>query len=116
MPTRSPASLGSRRWTFTETRIISARACAIEDAAHALRGHLNVVDIQAVGVLATIEPAPASGKPGQRGAAAGAHCYADDVLIRAFGDTLVVSPPLTIVLGLVQDLFETIGASIAAAA
>ena len=95
---------------------IFAQARAIEPviahAAHALRGLPGVIDIRTIGVLAAIELRPAAGAPGRRGAAVAAYCAEHDALIRASGDTLVLSPPLTISPDLVQTLFELIGAGI----
>ena len=106
--------LGSRRWAFTRTRIISTRACASEGAAYA---YANIPTSSTSGRSAfwlpsSVRPPPASlaSAVWQR-----AHCCADDILIRAFGDTLVVLP-LTLVFRLVQGPFETIGDSVAATA
>ena len=56
----------------------------------------HVVDIRSIGMLAGIDLAPRAGAPGARASACAAACFANDVLIRSSGDTLLLSPPLVI--------------------
>lgn len=79
-----------------------------EAAAHALQGKAHVVDIRNIGLLAAVELAPRPGAAGERGAAVLRHCLEKDILIRASGDTLVLSPPLIISEAEIERLFGTI--------
>jgi beta-alanine--pyruvate transaminase len=79
-----------------------------EEAAHALRSAPHVVDIRNIGLLAAIDLAPRDGEPGKRGQECGQRCFEDGVLIRAGGDTLVLSPPLIISENEIERIFATI--------
>ncbi|WP_203564694.1 aspartate aminotransferase family protein [Bordetella pseudohinzii] len=79
-----------------------------ESAAHALKGLPKVVDIRNIGMLAAIELAPLEGKPGQRGYDTHRACLARDCLIRSSGDTMLLSPPLTISRAQIDQLFGTL--------
>lgn len=79
-----------------------------EDAAHALKGLPNVVDIRNIGMLAAIELAPLEGKPGQRGYDTHRACLARGSLIRSSGDTMLLSPPLIIERAQIDQLFGTL--------
>jgi beta-alanine--pyruvate transaminase len=76
--------------------------------AHALRGEPHVVDVRNIGLLAAIELAPIEGKPGQRGFAVHQACLKKNVLIRSSGDTMLLSPPLTISPEQIEELFFTL--------
>ena len=84
-----------------------------EAAAHALQGRPHVVDIRNIGLLAAIDLAPRPGAAGERGAAVLRHCLEKDMLIRAAGDTLVLSPPLIISEAEIERLFATIAEALA---
>ncbi|HEY0296623.1 MAG TPA: aspartate aminotransferase family protein [Bordetella sp.] len=79
------------------------------DAAHSLKGLPHVVDIRNIGLLAAVELSPVAGQPGQRGYAAHLGCLARDCLIRAAGDTMLLSPPLVIGEAQIDQLFTTLG-------
>ncbi|ASC63270.1 aspartate aminotransferase family protein [Achromobacter denitrificans] len=79
-----------------------------EDAAHSLKGAPHVVDVRNIGLLAAIELAPEEGKPGQRGYAVHQACLERDCLIRSAGDTMLLSPPLTIERHQMDRLFSTL--------
>jgi beta-alanine--pyruvate transaminase len=91
-----------------------ARQCAPrwETTAHALKDAPHVIDIRNIGLLAAIELQPRPGAPGVRGAACGNYCFENGVLIRASGDTLVLSPPLIIGDDEIEKLFKTIRAAL----
>ncbi|WP_395757476.1 aspartate aminotransferase family protein [Achromobacter sp. EB05] len=79
-----------------------------EDAAHGLKGLPHVVDIRNIGLLAAIELAPLAGKPGQRGYAVHQACLERGCLIRAAGDTMLLSPPLVIEPAQIDELFSVL--------
>ena len=79
-----------------------------EEQAHSLKGEPYIVDVRNIGLLAAIDLAPKADAPGSRGAAVGAKCYDAGVLVRASGDTLVISPPLIISESEIDQIFETI--------
>jgi beta-alanine--pyruvate transaminase len=81
-----------------------------ERAAHGLRESPHVVDVRNIGLLAAIDLAPRAGAAGARGAQAQQACLDAGMLIRASGDTLVLSPPLVISEAQVGQVFETIAA------
>jgi len=78
------------------------------DAVHALKGRKNVVDLRAYGLVAGIEIAPREGAPGARGYDALVAAFNAGLLIRITGDTIAMSPPLTIERKDVDRIFETL--------
>ncbi|MGH6872561.1 MAG: aminotransferase class III-fold pyridoxal phosphate-dependent enzyme [Rhizomicrobium sp.] len=75
------------------------RAAAMEpvlaDAVHALKGAPFVADIRNVGLAAGIELEPDTAAPGRRGFDAIRLAFAEEnLVIRAGGDTIALSPPL----------------------
>jgi beta-alanine--pyruvate transaminase len=62
----------------------------------ALQSAPQVADVRCCGLLGAVDLAPREGAPGARGAEVAERCLADGVLIRAAGDTLVLSPPLVV--------------------
>lgn len=66
------------------------------EALLALQAEPHVVDVRCCGLLAAVELAPRPDAPGARGAAVADRCLDEGVLIRAAGDTLVLSPPLVV--------------------
>ena len=79
-----------------------------ENHAHALRDLPHVIDIRNIGLLAAIDLKPREGAPGARGAECAGRCYEDGILIRASGDTLLISPPLIITEEQIGDIFAAI--------
>jgi beta-alanine--pyruvate transaminase len=66
------------------------------DAVMSLKGEPNVVDIRTVGLTAAIDLSP-NGAPGLRGTAVlNAAFHENDLMLRAVGDTLALTPPLII--------------------
>jgi len=87
-----------------------------EDAAHALKGAPNVVDVRNIGLMAAVELAPRPGKPSQRAYDVFMNCYERGVLTRFVGDTLTFSPPLIVqkqhideMFGTLADVLKTVG-------
>ena len=87
-----------------------------EQAAHALRGLPNVVDIRNAGLVAGIELQPRAGLPTDRAVRVFQRCFDAGVLIRTTGDIIALSPPLIIERAQVDRLFETVGEAIRAEA
>jgi beta-alanine--pyruvate transaminase len=79
-----------------------------EQAAHRLAGARHVVDIRNIGLLGAIELKPREGAAGARGTACANRCFDDGILIRASGDTLLLSPPLIISEEQIEAVFATI--------
>jgi beta-alanine--pyruvate transaminase len=79
-----------------------------EQTAHRLVGGRHVIDIRNIGLLAAIELKPREGAAGARGAACANRCFDDGILIRASGDTLLLSPPLIISEEQIEAVFATI--------
>lgn len=79
-----------------------------EQAVHQLKGAPFVKDIRNIGLLAAIELEPIPGRPGQRAQYIHRQCLAADYLIRASGDTLLLSPPLTISSDQIEALLTTV--------
>ena len=86
------------------------------EKARSLRGVPHVVDIRTAGILAAIELQPRPDAPGARGTEAALACFGDELLVRASGDNLVLSPPLTIEPADIDRIFDTIGRAISALA
>ena len=88
------------------------RAAAIaplwEEALHQLKGEPHVVDIRSIGLLGVVEMAPRAGEPGARGSLCAQSCYEDGVLVRASGDSVVLSPPLIIEEHQIEQVVSTI--------
>jgi beta-alanine--pyruvate transaminase len=82
------------------------------DAVHALKGRKNIVDLRAYGLVAGIELASRDGAPGARAYDAMVAAFNAGLLIRVTGDTIAMSPPLTIERKDVDRIFETLGAII----
>ena len=81
----------------------------LEQAVHSLRGKPRVVDIRNAGLLAAIELEAVEGQPGKFAQAAHAACFERGVMVRAVGDTVVLSPPLIIERAQVDEIVSTLG-------
>jgi len=79
-----------------------------EDAAHSLKGLPHIIDIRNVGLIVGIELEPIAGKPTARAFEAFLRAYQKNVLIRTTGDTIALSPPLTLEKKHIDQLFETV--------
>ncbi|RYE28246.1 MAG: aminotransferase class III-fold pyridoxal phosphate-dependent enzyme, partial [Hyphomicrobiales bacterium] len=84
-----------------------------EERAHRLKGSAHVVDIRTAGLLCAIDLAPRPGADGARGGEANKLCLDAGVLIRNAGDTLVLSPPLVIAPGEIEEIFAAIEQALA---
>jgi beta-alanine--pyruvate transaminase len=82
----------------------------LADAVMALKGAPNVVDIRTVGLTAAIDLAAKANSPGLRGTEALNSAFFDhDVMVRAAGDTLALTPPLIVSESQIGEIVEKIG-------
>jgi beta-alanine--pyruvate transaminase len=98
-----------------------ARAKALEplfaDAAMTLKGLPNVLDIRTIGLCAGIDLAARPGSPGLRAYEAMERGFHEtDVMIRAAGETLALSPPLIVSEAQIGEIFDKVGRAIKAVA
>jgi beta-alanine--pyruvate transaminase len=77
-----------------------------QEAIHALRGALHVVDIRNIGLMAAIELAPRSGEAGERGQDIFRAAFDSGLLIRVTGDTIALSPPLIVTEQQIDEIAE----------
>jgi len=89
---------------------------AWEDAAHALRGLPNVVDIRNFGLVAGIELQPRPGKPGDRAMRVFHRCFDAGLLVRVTADIIALSPPLIAEAHHVERIFAILADAIRAEA
>ncbi|HKU93840.1 MAG TPA: aspartate aminotransferase family protein [Vineibacter sp.] len=83
-----------------------------EEAAHALKGLPNMIDIRNIGLLVAIELAPRPAGGAARSIEAANLCFDKGVLVRSAGDALVLSPPLIISPAEIDQLFTTVADAI----
>ncbi len=87
------------------------------DAALGLKGLPNVLDIRPVGMTVGIDLASRSDGAGKRGfEALDAGFFDHDIMFRAVGDTLALSPPLICSEGQIGEIFDKVGKIIKAVA
>ncbi|HZZ32021.1 MAG TPA: aspartate aminotransferase family protein, partial [Phenylobacterium sp.] len=77
---------------------------AWEAAVHSLRDCPNVIDIRNLGLMAAVELAPRPDAPGARGYETLVGALKAGALIRTTGDTIAMSPPLTITVAEIERL------------
>jgi beta-alanine--pyruvate transaminase len=79
-------------------------------AAMSLKGLPNVLDIRPVGLMVGIDLAGKPDAVGKRGYAALEAAYYDhDLMLRAVGDTLALSPPLIVSESQIGEIFDKVG-------
>ena len=82
-----------------------------------LKGLPNVLDIRPVGLTVGIDLASKPDAVGKRGYEALEAAYYDhDLMLRAVGDTLALSPPLIVSESQVGEIFDKVGKIIKAVA
>ena len=86
----------------------NALAPVWERVAHGLCSAPNVIDIRNLGIVAAIELAPRAEAVGARGAEVARKCLDEGFLVRALGDTLILSPPLTISETQIDEVFTSL--------
>jgi beta-alanine--pyruvate transaminase len=79
-----------------------------EDAAHALKELPHVLDVRNIGLLAAVDLQPMPEQAARRGYNCHIKCMEKGVLIRATGDTMLLSPPLIIDRAQIDTLFATL--------
>ncbi len=83
-----------------------------QDALWSLEGGHHVIDLRNIGIMAGIELEPRPGQPTARAMETFHKCFDDGVLVRVTGDTIALSPPLIAEHSHVDQIFETIGATL----
>ncbi|MGQ0682729.1 aspartate aminotransferase family protein [Bradyrhizobium sp.] len=87
------------------------------DAVMSLRNQPNVVDIRTVGLTAGIDLAPSADGVGKRGFAGLNSAFHDnDIMLRAVGDTLALTPPLIVTEDQIGEIVDKVGKVIRAVA
>jgi beta-alanine--pyruvate transaminase len=87
------------------------------DAIMSLKGFPNVVDIRTVGLTAGIDLAPSADGVGKRGFAGLNSAFHDnDIMLRAVGDTLALTPPLIVTEDQIGEIVDKVGKVIRAVA
>ena len=87
-----------------------------ENAVHSLKGLPHVIDIRNYGLVAAIEYEPIAGSPGKRGFDVFLKAFEAGILVRSAGDVTALSPPLVIGKAQVDQLVDTLGKVLKAAA
>jgi beta-alanine--pyruvate transaminase len=86
-------------------------------AAMGLKGLPNVLDIRPIGLTVGVDLAPAAEGPGKRGyAALDAGFFEHELMLRAVGDTLALSPPLIVTEAQIGEIFDKVARIIKAVA
>ena len=65
-----------------------------EQAVHSLKGLPYVIDVRNIGMMCGVELEPVPGKPGQRAYERFLRCYEKNVMVRAAGEVIALTPPL----------------------
>lgn len=95
------------------------RAAGLEeywrDAAFALKGLPGVLDIRTIGLLAAIDLEPIAGKPSRRAYECHTRCLEAGVMVRSTGDSMVLSPPLTVEKAQIDEMFGVVADALKAA-
>ena len=104
-----------------EEEDLFARALQFEplwgDAVHSLKGLPNVLDIRNAGLSAAIDLRAKPGAPGKRGYDAMDRAFHNfDLLLRAVGDTLILTPPLIVSEAQIDEIVEKTARAIKAVA
>lgn len=84
-----------------------------EVAMHSLRDARHVVDIRNLGLIGAIELEPLPGQPTKRAFTTFLKCFEQGVLIRTTGDTIALSPPLIVEKAQIDQIVDTIRATLA---
>ncbi|WP_375408772.1 aspartate aminotransferase family protein [uncultured Methylobacterium sp.] len=83
---------------------------AFGEAVMSLKGHPGVLDIRTVGLAAAIDLAPRAGAPGARAYEAMVLAFEEfDIVVRAAGDTLALTPPLIVSADQIGEIVDKVG-------
>lgn len=80
-----------------------------EDAVHSLKGKRHIIDVRNMGIVAGIELEPRPGAPTKRATELFIKCFEAGLLVRATGDIIALSPPLTLVKAHIDEMVGRIG-------
>ena len=109
-PMACAASIGTLD-TYQEEGLLT-RAADIasywEEHVHALKGLPHIIDIRNIGLIGAIEFAPDPAAPGKRAYDRFVKAFENNLLVRATGDIIAISPPLIISKSEIDQLFETL--------
>jgi beta-alanine--pyruvate transaminase len=86
------------------------------DAVHSLKGAPHVIDIRNIGLIAGIELEPRPGAATARTMDVFRHCFDNGVLVRTTGDTLALTPSLTVEPAQIGQIVEALGKALRAVA
>ena len=107
-PMACAASIGTLD-TYQEEGLLT-RAADIapywEEQLHALKGLPHIIDIRNIGLIGAIEFAPDPAAPGKRAYDRFVKAFENNLLVRATGDIIAISPPLIISKSEIDQLFE----------
>jgi beta-alanine--pyruvate transaminase len=81
-------------------------------AAHRLKGLPHVVDVRTAGILGAVELEPRPDAAGARALECANACFEAGLLVRASGDTLLLSPPLIIEEAEINRIFDSIASAL----
>jgi beta-alanine--pyruvate transaminase len=84
-----------------------------EDALHALRGLPGVTDVRNTGMLAGVELQAWADGAGTHAQAVAQHCADHGVLVRSVGETIALSPPLTLARTHIDQIADALRGAIA---
>jgi beta-alanine--pyruvate transaminase len=79
-----------------------------EERLHALKGLPYVIDLRNIGLIGAIELEPIANAPTMRTYARFVAAFEKNLLIRATGDIIALSPPLIITKDQIDQLFDTL--------
>ena len=88
----------------------------LAEAIHSLKDHPNVIDIRNMGLVAAVELSPRAGAPGERGYDVMVEAFKKGAMVRVTGDIIALSPPLIVEKSHIDQLVETLGDVLKAAA
>lgn len=94
----------------------AALAPVFADAVHSLKGAPHVIDIRNTGLIAGIELEPRAGAATARTMDVFRHCFDNGVLVRTTGDTLALTPALTIEPAQIGQIVDALGKALRAVA
>ena len=80
-----------------------------QDALHGLADLPHVIDIRNTGLVGAVQLASRDGAPGARGYEVFEGCFWEGLMVRCTGDTLALSPPLTIDHAHIDRIMDTLG-------
>ncbi len=109
-PMACAASIGTLD-TFQEEGLLT-RASELapywEERLHALKGLPHIIDIRNIGLVGAIEFDPIPGEPTKRAYDRFIKAFENNLLVRATGDIIALSPPLIISKSEIDQLFDTL--------